>query len=188
MQKLWIFDTAYQTRAARLRSEGFDAYCLFSLSENEVSLAYKLMRLNTLCVAMPFLRMMHKSVNGKKSLVQDVLLKGYVFVYVPSNFEIEMIKSGEIPFKVLVRVESGGRLNGDDRRYAEWVLEQGGMLDVSKAIRLNDKVKIVSGPLLGLQGSITETSKKNRNCKVQFSMMGRDLKLWLPFEWMDLQK
>ena len=117
--------------------------------------------------------------------MQDVLLKGYVFLLVPKGYDIASLQAGETAFRVLERARGGGLLMGDDRRYAEWILAQGGILDVSKAVRINDKVKIISGPLLDLQGSIAECSKRNRNCRVQFDMLGRRLDVWLPFEWVE---
>lgn len=184
-EAVWLFDGECRRRESLLRQKDFDAYCLFCMSGSEVRLAQEINCLNPECLAMPFLRMMHRSRNGERYLVQDVLLKGYVFLFVPEQSDIALLRKGETCFRVLERKRGGGLLIGDDRRYANWVLERGGILEVSQAARINDRVKIVSGPLLDLEGYITAFSKKNRNCRVLFEIMGRQLDVWLPFDWVE---
>lgn len=178
----WVYDDTLRARERCLYKTGFDVYCLFSITNGEIRIANELNRLNTSCIALPFLRMMRKKENGKRSLVQAPLLGGYIFLFVPVDFDMASLQKGEQPFRVLERKQGGGKLEGEDRKYAEWALGQGGILDVSQAVQIDDKVRIISGPLLDLQGCITGFSKNSKNYQVEFEMMGRMVHVWLPYE------
>lgn len=178
----WIYGDECVRRELRLRAEGCDAYCLFCMTDSEIQLAHELNRLNEECIALPFLRMKRRSAGGKHRLTQDVLLKGYIFIFVPKGYNLTLLKRGETSFRVLEREADGGLLTGEDRRYAQWALSQRGVLDVSQAVKVKDWVKIISGPLLDLEGRITGLSKRNQNYRVEFEMMGRKVDVWLPYE------
>lgn len=182
---MWIYDDDLKQRERRLRETEFDAYCLFSTSDREIRLAGELNRLNKGCVAVPFLRMKRAGASKNSILVQEALLKGYVFIFVPTGFPLNDLQRGEMLFRILDRKENGGLLVGEDRRYAEWILAQGGILAVSNAIQIDDRVRIISGPLLDLQGQIIGFSRKNKKYKVEFEMMGHRVNTWLPFEYME---
>ena len=138
---------------------GFDAYVFFTLSGKETNLA--------------------------KWDEESVLIKGYVFIYVPKNYDIRYIRSDNNPYKILKWQIELGKLFGDDLAYAEWVLQQDGLIGVSKAIKVNQKVKIVDGPLAELEGYIVKYDPRNRNCLVELHFMNREIKTWLPFEYTD---
>ncbi len=178
----WEYGESLAFRAKQLRESGFDAYCLFSLSGSEVRMAQELNRLNEACIALPFLRSKRAGTAKKSFFVQEVLLPGYVFVFAPKDYPIGALRAGEFSYRVLDRKENGGLLGEEDRKYAEWVLSQGGILSVSQAIKVNDRVTVVSGPLLALQGFVTAYAKSSQKFKVKFQMMGRDIEVWLPFE------
>lgn len=181
----WMYDNELRQREQELRKAEFDVYCLFSPSEGEIRVASELNRMNPECIALPFLRMKHAGAAKGSILVQEALFKGYVFIFVPAGFELTRLRRSGIPFRVLDRKENGGLLQGEDRQYAEWILSQGGILAVSSAIQINDRVKIVSGPLLDLEGCIVAFSKKNKNYRVEFEMMGHKVNTWLPFEYIE---
>lgn len=178
----WIYDEELRLRENKLRETGFDVYCLFSMTGNEIRLAHELNYLNGDCIALPFLRMKRERAAQKSVLVQEALFKGYVFIFVPGGYELSALQRGEKVFRVLDRKENGGLLADKDREYAEWILAQGGILDVSSAIQINDRVRIISGPLLDLEGCIIGFSKRNKNYRIEFEMMGHKVNTWLPYE------
>ncbi len=182
---MWVYDNDLKKREQELRKSGFDAYCLFSTSGGEVRLSNELNHLNRNCLAVPFLRMKRAGASKNSILVQEALFKGYVFIFVPKGFQLNRLQRGEMLFRALDRKENGGALVGDDRRYAEWILSLGGILAVSDAVQINDRVRIVSGPLLDLEGCITGFSRKNKNYRVEFEMMGHKVNTWLPFEFIE---
>ena len=168
-----------------LEAVGYDAYCLFCATGTEVDIAGALNRGNERFLALPFVRMMHKSTNGVREMTQDVLLKGYVFLFVPHGTALYRVDGNVNIYYVLGQKNGAAVLTGSDRRYAGWILSMGGLLGVSQAARVGDRVKIVGGPLLDVAGSIKEYAKRNRNCRVQIDMAGQQLSVWLPFDWVE---
>lgn len=168
-----------------LLDEGFDAYVFFTLSGKEEELAQELGANYADAYFLVLKRMVHRSDHGRKWDEEDVLIKGYVFVYLKKGHDIKELKSAGHFFKVLGSKTDGGRLFGRDYDYAKWVLEQDGLIGISKAIRVNEKIRIVSGPLAELEGYIVDYSKRNRNCCVELDFMNQKIRTWLPFEWTD---
>ena len=164
---------------------GFDSYVFFTLSNKEVDLAEELNGKYEDLYALVLKRMMHRSDHGKKWDEESVLIKGYVFIYVPKGYDIRYIRSDNNPYRILKWQLELGKLFGDDYRYSEWVLQQNGLIGVSKAIKVNEMVKIVDGPLADFEGYIVKYSKRNRNCLVEVNFMNQTIRTWLPFEWTD---
>jgi transcription antitermination factor NusG len=164
---------------------GFDSYVFFTLSNKEVDLAEELNGKYEDLYALVLKRMMHRSDHGKKWDEESVLIKGYVFIYVPKGYDIRYIRSDNNPYRILKWQLELGKLFGDDYRYSEWVLQQDGLIGVSKAIKVNEMVKIVDGPLADFEGCIVKYSKRNRNCLVEVNFMNQTIRTWLPFEWTD---
>ena len=164
---------------------GFDSYVFFTLSNKEVDLAEELNGKYEDVYALVLKRMMHRSDHGKKWDEESVLIKGYVFIYVPKGYDIRYIRSDNNPYRILKWQLELGKLFGDDYRYSEWVLQQDGLIGVSKAVKVNEKVKIVDGPLADFEGYIVKYSKRNRNCLVEVDFMNQTIRTWLPFEWTD---
>ena len=50
--------------------------------------------------------MIHRSSHGKKWDEESILIKGYVFVYVPENYDFRYIKSDNNPFKTLKKMQN----------------------------------------------------------------------------------
>ncbi len=182
---MWEFSDELKLRKESLIKSGYDAYCLFTLEGLETKIADELNKRYEYCLVSPLLKMAHRSKKGVKYDVQEVLLGGYLFVYLPIDRKVYYLKSDNYYFKVLSKDNDNGKLVGKDLEYADWVLSQEGVLSVSEAIRIDGKVKIVGGPLKNLEGQIVEYSKKNRNCCIEIELMSQKIKTWLPFDWID---
>ena len=182
---MWEFNKELKDRKESLINGGYDAYCLFTLSGLEINIANELNKLYDYCLATPLLKMAHRSKNGVRYDVEEVLLSGYIFVYLPKDREINYLRSNSYYFKILSNKNDNGRLNYEDLEYAKWVLDVEGLLTMSQALKIDGKVRIVNGPLKKLEGHIVEYSKKNRNCCIEIELLGRTIKTWLPFEWID---
>jgi len=182
----WQFDDKLKQRKIELLAVGYDAYCLFTLQGIELNIAEELNATYDYLIATPLTKMSHRSNKGHKYDIQEVLLGGYIFVFLKKNYDINHVKSVKNYFRVLERQNDDGRLYGNDLKYAEWVLEKEGTISVSEAIKLNGKVKIISGPLKDIEGHIIEYSKRNRNCKIEIDFLGQHINTWLPFEYIDM--
>ena len=175
----------FEERKDYFLNKGFDSYVFFTLSNKEEELAEELNKKYDDIYCLVLKKIVHRSINGQKFDEEDVMIKGYVFVYVDIDRDIAEYKSDNHFYRILNLKMDKGRLFGSDYVYSKWVLEQNGFIGLSKAIKVNEKVKIVSGPLSMLEGYIVEYSKRNRNCCVETKFLGKTIKMWLPFDWLD---
>lgn len=182
---LWQFDDELKKRKLDLVTNGYDAYCLFTLQGLELNIAEEINNNYDYCIATPLTKMSHRSRKGQKYDVQEVMLGGYIFLYLEKGRDVYKVRSAKNYFKILSRKNDDGKLYGGDLEYAKWVLDVEGMLSVSEAIKLNGKVQIVNGPLKNLEGLIIEYSTRNRNCCIEIDLLGQKIRTWLPFDWID---
>ncbi len=183
----WEFPVEKEDLRISLEDEGYNSYCIHTSGKSEVDIATIVNNLNSKIIALPFLKLTHKSENGVKSVTQKLILPHYVFLYAPLDYAIEGIeRPNSLYFSFVKNVNSDSfTLKGSDKQYARWVLSSGGIIGMSKAIRVNGKVKIIEGPLLNLEGKIKEYSKKNRNCRIETTLFNRIISVWLPFTWIE---
>ncbi len=183
----WEITEDIQSRQEYLETSDYKAYCLYTKTGWETSLATHLNLLNKDILALPFLKMTHTSCRGVKGLYQKVLLPSYVFLYCPPDYKTEVLdRRFEEGFNFVTLTENKDlTLSGNDLKYAKWVFSSAGIIGLSKAIRVGSKVKIIEGPLLSLEGEIKEYSKKNRNCRVETTLFNQVMSVWLPFVWVE---
>ena len=182
---LWQFDDDLKLRKLKLIEYGYNAYCFFVLQGQELNIAEELNNNYDYIIATPLTKMSHRSRKGYKFDVQEVLLSGYVFCFIPKDRDIFKIKSSKNTIRVLNWKNDDGKLYGKDLDYANWILDVEGFLTVSEAIKINGKVKIVNGPLKNLEGNIVEYSKHNRNCRIEIHLLNQTINAWLPFDYVD---
>ena len=188
MKVEWEFSEELEDKRTNLEIKGHDSYCLQTMGGKEIELAREINILykDKEALALPFLRITHKSKNGVKSTFQKVMLPGYVFLYLPKDSKPFEIRPGGVSFHFVSNVEKNDYiLHGSDEKYAQWVFNSGGIIGMSKAIKVNGKVRVISGPLYNMVGNIREYSKKNRNCRIEITLFGRLISMWLPFQWVE---
>ena len=188
MKVEWEFSEELEDKRTNLEIKGHDSYCLQTMGGKEIELAREINILykDKEVLALPFLRITHKSKNGVKSAFQKVMLPGYVFLYLPKDSKPFEIRPGGVSFHFVSNVEKNDYiLHGSDEKYAQWVFNSGGIIGMSKAIKVNGKVRVISGPLYNMVGNIREYSKKNRNCRIEITLFGRLISMWLPFQWVE---
>ena len=188
MKVEWEFSEELEDKRTNLEIKGHDSYCLQTMGGKEIELAREINILykDKEVLALPFLRITHKSKNGVKSTFQKVMLPGYVFLYLPKDSKPFEIRPGGVSFHFVSNVEKNDYiLHGSDEKYAQWVFNSGGIIGMSKAIKVNGKVRVISGPLYNMVGNIREYSKKNRNCRIEIILFGRLISMWLPFQWVE---
>lgn len=187
MKAEWEFSEELEDRRTNLVVKGYDSYCLQTMGGKEIELAKEINILyrDKEALALPFLRITHKSKNGVKSTFQKVMLPGYVFLYLPKESIPFEIQPGGISFHFVRNVDKNDfLLRRSDEKYAQWIFNSGGIIGMSKAIKVNGKVRVISGPLYNMVGNIKEYSKKNRNCRIEISLFNRVISMWLPFQWL----
>lgn len=181
----WSMSDELLTRKAFIKEEGYKAYCLFCLPGTEITLATELNNNYDYLLALPVLKMSHRSRGGIKYDTQEPLVSSYIFVYMLKDKDIFKLQTSRFHYRVLSKDADNGALINNDLDYANWVLDINGLISVSEAIQVNGKVKIINGPLKQLEGKIVKYSKRSRNCLIEIEFMSQIIKTWLPFDWVD---
>lgn len=183
----WIITDDITERQTSLETDGYNAYCLRTRTGWETEAANHINLLNPDVLALPFLKLSHKSEKGVKSVVQKNVLPSYVFLFTKKDYLVENLdKKFREGFSFVYYADNNDiLLRGGDLRYARWVFSTSGIIGMSRAIKVNGRVKIIDGPLLSLEGQIKEYSKKNRNCRVETVLFNRVISVWLPFTYIE---
>jgi transcription termination/antitermination protein NusG len=159
--------------------------CIFCKTGQESIIAHSLTKKYEVLRALTVSQLKHKSVNGIKSLAEQILLPGYVlFRAYEENPPISDLQCEHGVIKVMRNTSGDWRLDDNDRRFASWVFNQGGLIGVSKAYAVGDKVSITSGPLKDYEGSIIKIDRRSRNGLVEIHFGERAWRIWLAFEFL----
>lgn len=124
----------------------------------------------------------HKSVNGKKSKVQAVLLPSYVFFRAPRDFSSFSCFPQENVIRILQTDRHAWQLTGADEQFARWLFSYDGLLSFSKAYQEGTRIRIVSGPLKDMEGSVQRIDRRGRSGQVTLSFNGKPVTVWLGFD------
>lgn len=185
--KRFVFDEELEKRKEYLINEGYDAYCLNTYLSKEMDLCDELNTNYEHILVLPIRKKSYQSKNGTKEIIEKPLLSNYVFVFLPKYEHIYNIKSNNILYRVLNKTVQEGKLFGSDLEYADFILRNNGVIDISKAIKEGTKVKILSGPLKDLEAYIVSYDTRNKGVKVKIHLLNRDIETYLPYELVDVR-
>ena len=157
--------------------------CLFCRTGMERYVAQRMTQLDGVTDAFAVAQMKHCSREGVKSMVETIMMPGYVFFIARPDFETYLIYRNIEPALRLLTEHGAWALQGRDLSFAEWLARSGGMLGVSKVYREGERVVVAEGPLKDLQGSICKVDRHNRNGQVEINFGGKRMKVWLAFEY-----
>lgn len=156
--------------------------CLFCITGKENIVANCLQIYNKNVCAKAACQTMRHTSQGVTRLQNDVILKGYVFFKTSADASITGLLPPNDILSVLSYSDGDWRLSGDDQEYAKWIFKYNGVLPLSKAYKVGDRIFIIDGPLKDLEGSITRIDKRNRSGQVTINFAGREQKVWLGFD------
>lgn len=156
--------------------------CLFCSTGKEEKVVDLLMKIDGLHMAITPKQIQHRSVQGRKFTVERTLLPSYVFFLADKQIEISSVYRLDHVLRLL-RYEDGWALQGRDLEFATWIFSHDGMLGMSKVYRIGERIVITDGPLKELEGTIERIDRHNRNGLVSLDFDGKQLKVWLAFEY-----
>lgn len=125
----------------------------------------------------------HQSRNGLKKEVIKVMLPGYVFIRAPADMNVFAIRQNINGVIRILTYDNQWALQGTDLDFAEWVWDHHGLLGLSQVHKLGERVVIKSGPLKDMEGMIRKIDRHNRNGLVCIEFAGRQINVWLAFEY-----
>ena len=113
---------------------------------------------------------------GKWKTVKKVLFPGYLFVKTDEArikvFAEKLQKSGQ--FSVILSTDGEFAPVREEEAYLiDNAYNNSGVLGTSIGMIENDKVKILSGPLIGLEGAIKQINRHKRIATIELNMFGR---------------
>ena len=160
----------------------YDYGCIFCMTGAEHAVAQNLNRLHPTMVSIVAEKLTRKRVQGGVVENKAILFPGYVFFRVPREDSIPAIFEDRNIIKVLTTGEKNWKLTGNDLAFAEWLYKNDGLFGFSKSYFLGDRIKIISGPLVGYEGAITKVNKRYQNCQVVVKFADHEFKIWLGLE------
>ncbi len=119
---------------------------------------------------------------GMKTQHTAIFMPGYVFYQAEPDIMLPYDFPRDRGFRML-RDESGDwRLRGRDRKFVQWLFQQDCHLKVSEAYMENDQVRIRSGPMKDLEGSIEKIDRSRRCGLTRIEFHGKVFRIWLSFD------
>lgn len=118
----------------------------------------------------------NKKVNGVWKTVHKTLFPGYLFVNTDEKrieTFAEYIKHSDQFAVILSTDDKFTPVNVEEVFLIENAYENNGVLGSSIGIIEGDKVKILSGPLIGKEGLIKSINRHKRTAIIEFNMFGR---------------
>lgn len=122
---------------------------------------------------------------GKNIEMAFDLLPGYVICFTNSPLKDASLLIIDGVIKLLGVSEYGYCLDGNDQAFALELLKRGGKVDVIKAIRVGDTVKLVDGLFYGCEGEIVQIDYRKQRAKVTFSFAGASCSSWVACDVID---
>ncbi|PKL14416.1 MAG: hypothetical protein CVV52_01845 [Spirochaetae bacterium HGW-Spirochaetae-8] len=170
------------------------SYCIYCKTGSEAKLVYLLkkdmMDLMGMEVNLMFpVRILNEKRKGQWVKAEQPLFPGYIFLYLGDDegFPSYIVKQERDVFKILRYPDGSMALRGADEEYARWVRNHNGKLEPSKvAFREGQVVKILSGPLLDLQGRIVKMDRHHKRVVVAFMFAGQERMINLSVDIIDL--
>lgn len=159
--------------------------CLFCTTGKERAVAWQLERVCPEVRTMVARQEKHRTVKGQKSKIESVLLPGYVFFDAPVDMQPYTHFPWDNVIRVLTMDHGVWQLTGEDRRFAAWLFRYDGLLCFSRAYQEGDRIRIISGPLKDLEGSIKRIDRRGRSGQVCLTFNGRTITTWLGFDLVD---
>lgn len=165
-----------------------EAYgCLFCMTGKERAVAERIQQGFPEVSAITARQEKHKSVHGKKTKVEVIMLPGYVFFKAPADMKLTSRFSTEGVLRILTMDDGIWQLTGSDEQFVHWLFECDGLLGFSKAYKVGDQIRMLSGPLKDMEGQIVRVDKRGRSGQVVLQFNGRSVPVWLGFDLIELQ-
>lgn len=103
------------------------------------------------------------------------LFPGYVFVNCTmTDSEYYDLKNTSGVIKILPGSSSPSPVPGNEMQIILRLTEEKDLVGLSDVVFAGDKVKVVSGPLLGFEGQIVKVDRRRFRAKVMFSLLGQE--------------
>ena len=156
--------------------------CLFCITGKECLVAMRVQTQYPQIHAVAVRKEKHITREGRKLRAEAVLLPSYVFFEAPADADVSTLAELQDVIRILSMDAGVWQLQGEDERFARWLLGYDGLLSFSQAHREGDHIRILRGPLKDMEGRIVRVDKRGRSGQVLLNFNGREIAVWLGFE------
>ncbi len=160
-------------------------YCLFCRTGQEMSVVRELNTWHRGMAVYPEKEKLEYR-NNRWEKLRKPLLRGYIFLFAQPSLDISRVNRLNGVLRVLSYDDGQCNLLGTDRAFADWIWAQEGVVTLSKAVKEGDHVEIIDGPLINMKGAIVMIDKRKRIAKVDLSLVGSSMRIWLSFDYIEL--
>jgi transcriptional antiterminator NusG len=122
---------------------------------------------------------------GKLSTVTKPLFPGYLFLEAEAVDQDTYwyLKKQTAVFHFLMDGESFNKLSSKDVELLKHFLGYGENIGPSTVeFDINNRIQVVSGPMMGLEGKITRVDRRKKRAKILIELEGRSFNIDLPYE------
>ncbi|MGI6432578.1 MAG: KOW motif-containing protein [Sphaerochaetaceae bacterium] len=133
-------------------------------------------------------RIMNQRKKGVWSEVEQPILPGYLFLYIPKDlpFPLFIIRQEQNAYKILRYSDGTMSLKFEDEHYANWVLKHNGIFVPSTVVfEKGQKIRIIDGPLQDLKGEILKVDRHHKRAIVTIMFAGALRKIHLSVNILD---
>lgn len=121
----------------------------------------------------------------KRGWFNGLIFPGYIFFSVEnlSPEFLQILKKVKGFCRILYDNQNPSEIKGDDLKELELFLRNGELWGISKVkFSPGQRIKVISGPLLGFEGNIVRVNKKRKQITVQSNLTGSSMRFDLKFE------
>jgi transcriptional antiterminator NusG len=156
--------------------------CVHCMTGKELELAAAIRQKYPCIRATAVMQTKRYTQKGVTTLHNEVILKGYVFVEAPVDAQVYSLLFFENAISLLSYDDGEWRLCGEDAAYARWIFRYDGIIRLSRAYQIGERIRIIDGPLKDMEGHIKRIDRRNRNGQVALQIGTSVIRVWLGFE------
>jgi len=162
-------------------AEDFKYGCVFCLTGQEDSVVESLEAQNPGLDATSVYQVKPKSEQGVIRKVTQRILPGYVYFRTKSDDPPDM-RYIQDSIRLLEMTKGYWALSGMDEWFAKWVFVHHGVIGYSLADIVENRVRMLSGPLKELERYIVRVDKRARGGQVALPFHEREVRMWLKYD------
>ena len=159
-----------------------DSYCLFCHT-TKCELIASLLPKRIACRAISPKIVQRKWIKGKSFEEVSDYLPGYVFLYTDDRLqEFGILRSMDGVLRLLGKQEDGYRLTGEDKRFADMLYANKGVIGILKAYEVGDRIRLAAESLPGYEGEVIRVDRRKGRAQISIRFDEKEIKLWVGFE------
>jgi transcriptional antiterminator NusG len=121
--------------------------------------------------------------NGKLVKGTRSVIPGYVFFENEIEPDWDEICKYRHIYYALHYGDNTKELKNNDLHFVKWLKSNNGIIKISKAIKIGNKVKIMEGPLKDLEGKIVKINNRQKCAGIKIGGEGISCIIWLSYEY-----